>query len=201
MPDIAVVILAAGAGSRYRNSGGQGPKQLANINGKPMLQHGIDRIYELAPGSTYTVLGHAWQTIADKISNTTVLVNTNWQQGLGSSIALATSEITGRMPDCQGLMFVLADQPALGCEELAAMLSLFDGSQAVCASYEGSVGVPAIFPPQMFAALMALSADSGAKVLLQSIQDSLLTLAMPGAAMDIDTIEDLQRLKALNLAD
>jgi CTP:molybdopterin cytidylyltransferase MocA len=40
---------------------------------------------------------------------------------------------------------------------------------------------------------MALEGDAGAKVLLQSVQDKV-TVAMPEAAVDIDTLEDLKQL-------
>jgi molybdenum cofactor cytidylyltransferase len=201
MAEIAAVVLAAGAGSRYRDSGAQGPKQLASIHGRPMLQLAIDRVSQLPLKAVYTVLGYSWQSIADNICNTEVLINSNWQRGLGSSIALATTEITRRQPSCQGLLFVLADQPVLGSEQLTEILQLFNGHQPICASYKGSIGVPALFPQKMFSTLKGLSADFGAKAVLQSMRDSLITVPMPAAALDIDTVEDLQRLKAQQLVD
>jgi molybdenum cofactor cytidylyltransferase len=88
---------------------------------------------------------------------------------------------------------MLADQPLLARDKLAAMLDLFDGRRMVCASYQGREGVPAVFPRALFAKLMALEGDAGAKVLLQSVQDKV-TVAMPEAAVDIDTLEDLKQL-------
>jgi CTP:molybdopterin cytidylyltransferase MocA len=40
---------------------------------------------------------------------------------------------------------------------------------------------------------MALDGDSGAKAMLQSLNDKV-TVPMPEAAIDIDTIEDLESL-------
>ncbi|MFT7437581.1 MAG: molybdenum cofactor cytidylyltransferase, partial [Polaribacter sp.] len=48
----AVLILAAGAASRFGSL-----KQLALIDGKPMLQHCIDTANSLFPDAVYTVLG------------------------------------------------------------------------------------------------------------------------------------------------
>ena len=76
---------------------------------------------------------------------------------------------------------------------LASMLDLFDGDRAVCASYEGREGVPAVFPPALFADLMTLDADAGAKALLHSLQNKI-KVDMPEAAVDIDTLDDLKRL-------
>jgi molybdenum cofactor cytidylyltransferase len=63
----------------------------------------------------------------------------------------------------------------------------------VCAVYDGHAGVPALFPRTFFADLMALDGDSGAKAMLQSLNDKV-TVPMPEAAIDIDTIEDLESL-------
>ena len=66
----AVLILAAGAASRFGSL-----KQLALIDGKPMLQHCIDTANSLFPDAVYTVLGNQSQQVIDGISGTHVIIN------------------------------------------------------------------------------------------------------------------------------
>lgn len=190
---LAVVILAAGSGSRFTSSGGHGPKQLASIAGLPMLQRAINLANELLPGQVYSLLGSNWQCIEQQVVGTNTIVNPEWQLGLGNSIACALAHLNAEPTAYHGVLIMLADQPLLARDKLAAMLDLFDGRRMVCASYQGREGVPAVFPRALFAKLMALEGDAGAKVLLQSVQDKV-TVAMPEAAVDIDTLEDLKQL-------
>ena len=191
--NLAVVILAAGSGSRFVRSGGTGPKQLTPIAGLPMLQHAINLANELLPGRVYSLLGSNWQSIESQVTGAKTLVNPDWRRGLGNSIACALKHLTAEPMAYDGLLIMLGDQPLLARDKLASMLDLFDGDRAVCASYEGREGVPAVFPPALFADLMTLDADVGAKALLHSLQNKI-KVDMPEAAVDIDTLDDLKRL-------
>ena len=64
------------------------------------------------------------------------------------------------------------------------------------ASYDGHIGVPAIFPVHAFPALLELRGDVGARPVLMRLADRCVRVAMPSAALDIDTPEDLRRLQA-----
>ena len=50
--DVAAVVLAAGAGSRFG-----GGKLLASLDGRPVLQHVLDRVAEAGLGDVVVVLG------------------------------------------------------------------------------------------------------------------------------------------------
>jgi molybdenum cofactor cytidylyltransferase len=53
--------------------------------------------------------------------------------------------------------------------------------------------VPAYFPASAFKDLMKLRGDTGAKDLLRSAR----CVALVGGELDVDTIEDLERARAL----
>jgi bifunctional UDP-N-acetylglucosamine pyrophosphorylase/glucosamine-1-phosphate N-acetyltransferase len=53
--NIDFIILAAGKGTRM---GGDSPKVLANLAGKPMIQHLIDTIDSFPKSSTSIIVGH-----------------------------------------------------------------------------------------------------------------------------------------------
>ena len=90
-------------------------------------------------------------------------------------------------------MLMLVDQPLLKNTAQTEMLELFVGDRAICAFYAGQVGVPALFPRSLFSRLITLDGDSGARAMLHSVTDKI-TVPMPEAALDIDTVEDLKKL-------
>lgn len=182
----AALILAAGAASRFGST-----KQLVDIAGKPMLQHCIDSAATVLPGAVYTVLGNQSETIAANICGTNILLNLDWQKGLGHSIACGVAALK---EDYQGILILLADQPNIRGHHLAQLLQLFNGDNTVCSYYRGENGVPAIFPKSKYGDLMALQGDRGAKRLLQTMGNKLKTLSLAEASLDIDTPEDLDGL-------
>ena len=188
---IDVLVLAAGAASRFGSA-----KQLLNYRGRSLVQHCIDKANRLCPGRVFVVLGANQELIEPLISDAKIIRNHDWQQGLGVSIAAGIDNID---PQSDGLLILLADQVALTTDELNLLLDAFDGSNTVAAQYAGRRGVPAIFPPSLYAELKALSGDSGAKALLQRSDINITEIDLPNAAMDIDTPEDWAVfLKSLN---
>ena len=183
MKTMAALVLAAGASTRFGS-----PKQLAMIGDKTLLQNSIDTANQVLPGSVTVVLGAHYQQIASTVSAATVIVNSQWQAGLGCSIALGVSQIE---QTCQAILVLLADQPRIQGHHLKAMCIAFTGDNIVCATYQGKRGVPAVFPGCCFSALKQLSGDQGAKRILQQTRTPVVELALPEAGFDIDTVVQL----------
>jgi len=59
--------------------------------------------------------------------------------------------------------------------------------------YAGRPGVPAYFPVGAFPSLMGLRGDAGAKGLLRASR----LVDLVGGELDIDTVEDLERVRKL----
>ena len=180
---MAILIMAAGVSTRFGSA-----KQLAKIGGKTLLQQSIDTANEILPGSVYVVLGARYQQITPTVSGATIMVNSQWQAGLGCSIALGVSQIE---QTCQAILVLLADQPRIQGHHLKAMCMAFTGDNIVCATYQGKRGVPAIFPRCCFSTLKQLSGDQGAKKILQQTRLPVFELALPEAGFDIDTVVQL----------
>ena len=185
---IAALILAAGAASRFGST-----KQLVDIKGKPMLQHCIDSATTVLPDSVYTVLGNQYEMITASISDSRIILNADWQKGLGYSIAAGVSALKDKY---QGILILLADQPTIRHYHLTQLIQLFSGDNTVCSYYSGNRGVPAIFPKSKYDDLMALQGDCGAKHILQTMDDQLQTLPLAEASIDIDRPEDLEAYSA-----
>ena len=91
---------------------------------------------------------------------------------------------------------MLADQAAVTAEDLRRLITGWrrEPARIAAAQYEGTVGVPAVFPRSQLAALAQLRGDQGARALLRRQSDRLVRVPMANAAIDIDTPEDLLRL-------
>ena len=186
MKPLAILLMAAGASSRFG-----AVKQLALIDAKPLLQHSIDVANQVLPGSVYVVLGANARQIRPYISSANTIVNQQWSEGLGRSIACGVHHIEQTH---RAVLIMLADQPLIQADHLHTMIKAQTGDNIVCAKYQGERGAPVIFPASCFAALKALSGDRGAKKLLQTTQWPVVELSIPEASVDIDTAADLSEL-------
>jgi len=188
---LSLVILAAGESKRFGKA-----KQLAEIDGSFMLQRVIDQCSEIEGVDAYVVLGARSEQIQHKINfeNVSVLYSPNWSEGIGATLASVTTELSELY---EGLMFVAGDQPLLGAAQLKPMITswLENTNSICCAQYDNTIGIPAIFPKKLFAGLMTLRGDSGAKGILLNAASELQTFFMPEAKIDIDYPDDLKKLR------
>lgn len=184
------VVLAAGASTRFGS-----PKQLVRVNGRPLLHAVVSRAVEVAGHSVSVVLGAHARKLAGLLnhSGASVVINRDWQEGMASSLRAALARLPGSV---DGVLVLLADQPAITAEDLRRMVGIWrrnpDG--IVAAQYSQTVGVPAIFPRWCLPELAELRGDHGARAVLQRHRERVTRVALPGAALDIDTPEDLLAL-------
>lgn len=191
MPELAALVLAAGAGRRFGAI-----KQLALVRGEPLICRAIALAEAVAPGAVQVVLGaHRVQIAARLPPGLPVVACTDWAEGLGTSLATGMVGLRGQ-PD--GVLVLLADQIALRAEALQALAARWRAAPAYafCAFYGGQPGVPAIFPRRLFAELASLRGERGAKPMLRRECAANTRQAMPEAAIDIDTVDDLARWHA-----
>jgi molybdenum cofactor cytidylyltransferase len=186
------IVLAAGASSRFGS-----PKQLIRLDGRPMLHAAVARAVEVAGQAVTVVLGANAAELAPLLrhSPASVIVNRDWSEGIGSSIRTGVT----RLPSsCDGVLIMLADQPAVTADDLRRLVETWRRQQdfIVAAFYESTTGVPAIFPRTMFSSLIELRGDQGARALIHRHRDRVVRVPVASAAIDIDTPEDLLKLGA-----
>jgi molybdenum cofactor cytidylyltransferase len=184
------VVLAAGASTRFGS-----PKQLVRLDGRPMLHAAVARAVEVAGQAVTVVLGANAADLSPLLrhSPASVIVNRDWAEGIGSSIRTAVT----RLPSsANGVLFMLADQPAVTADDLRRLVETWRRQQdfIIAAFYEATAGVPAIFPRTMFSSLTELRDDQGARALIHRHRDRVVRVPMGSAAIDIDTPEDLLKL-------
>lgn len=185
-------VLAAGPSTRFGSA-----KQLVRIAGRPLLHTAVTRAAEVVGNALIVVLGAGAAELAPLLKHSpgAVVVNHDWREGLASSIRTAVARLPA---SCNGVLLVLADQAAVTTDDLKRLTGAWrrQPQHIAAARYAGITGVPAVFPRSLFRALSELRGDSGARALLHRSADRIVRVAMPSAAIDIDTPEDLLALES-----
>ena len=186
--DYQLIVLAAGASTRFGS-----PKQLAPVNGVPLLQLVLSRATAVAGAAVTVVLGANASAIVPALGRLPVslVVNRDWNEGMASSIRAGLRSLPG---SCGGALLLLADQAAVTHADLQRLADAWrrNTRAIVAAQYGGGYGVPALFPRSEFPALLKLQGEQGARALLRNPTASVIGVPMPSAAIDIDRPEDLQ---------
>lgn len=189
--DIAILILAAGSSSRM----GQ-PKQLLRWRSKTLLEHSIDEAEQVF-NTVMVVLGAYKDQIRRTIHNRKIdiLENSDWQLGMGTSIAKGVREIE-KNNEKTAVLVMLSDQPLLGHEHLNLLLNEYEkGTKPiVCTKYGEKLGVPAIFGRSLFLDLKLLNNDFGARHIIKKHGQSVAFVKPEQKVTDIDTFDEYNEL-------
>lgn len=192
---VAAIILAAGASRRL----GQ-PKQLLMHGDETMIECAIRLANDAGATPVFAVLGAHQELIREAVPLNLALpvINSSWEQGIATSIHAGVSALEDSAPQTPGALILGCDQPRLTAAHLHALLETF-GAQAapaiVASAYAGVLGIPAVFPREVFAELCALRGDRGARSLLVQPSCPLVALPFPGGEIDIDLPADLAQLE------
>lgn len=200
---LGAVVLAAGGSTRLGS-----PKQLVVHEGRALVARAVDAAREAGANPVVVVLGAESDSVNAIIPDQGVVrvVNPRWADGVGTSLREGVRAIIEHAPAVCGVLIVLADQPLVDGASLGRLITAWRAANAVgsgseaqvaiaAAAYADTVGVPAIFGRAHFDALGALPPAAGAAVLLRAAGARVVRVTMPEAAMDVDTPDDLARLR------
>ena len=92
---------------------------------------------------------------------------------------------------------MLCNQPFVTAAVINNLVMAFrSNSKGIVASkYSGTVGVPALFGREYFAALAALSGAAGAKQIIADHTSDVVRVPFPKGTTDVDTPEDYLQLQ------
>ena len=188
---IAILIIAAGASRRL----GQ-PKQLLNYKKSFLLNYIIQECKASKIGDVYVVLGANYEQIQPKLDNDiTVLINDNWQKGMGNSIAFGFQKLI--QEDYEGVIIAVGDQPFFSQNILQSIIGKQNNtnSSIIISKYKIGQGTPCFFDKKLFSELVKLQGDIGAKPIIKKYKDYVQMINFPKGNIDIDTIDDLKYLR------
>ena len=187
-PSLGCLVMAAGSGRRFG-----GNKLAADLDGKTLIR----RALEAVPAAQFTAV-----TVVSQYEDIEALAgqfgfaaihNDRPDLGLSHTIRLGTEA----MRTCDGILYMVADQPKLCQETVARLVEVFcqHPDRIVGAGHEGRRGNPNLFPARFFEELMALSGDHGGSSVIRAHEDALLLVETDAEELfDCDTPEALESL-------
>jgi molybdenum cofactor cytidylyltransferase len=183
----AGLILAAGAGTRFGST-----KQLAQLRGRPLLEHAIEAMLGTALERVVVVLGHEASLIHSRVDfgRAAVVVADDWATGQAASLRRGISAVE----DADAVVITLGDQPFITSEVITASLAQLPGYDAVRAIYDGRPGHPVVFGRPVMAAVGAIRGDVGAREILANFRVNRWEASHLASAVDVDTPEELRAL-------
>jgi len=193
MAEIPVILLAAGGSIRMGR-----PKQLLNWDNNTLIEHQIETIRKTG-NRLFVVLGAYSEAIIPLIEKkgVEIIINNRWQSGMGSSISEGFSGAVKLVPDADGIMITLTDQPLIPAEHYKNLITKFQpGRQNIIVSASGKVhsGAPVVFDKYYFPELKSLAGDKGARTVIELHKHNVITVECERILDDLDTTEDYVRL-------
>ncbi len=192
--EIGIIILAAGSSSRLGE-----PKQLMEFDGQTLLartiQVAIDSKYHLIS----IVLGANSEIILNNIKNFPVQIcfNDDWQSGMSSSLQIGLQNLLKKNPKLRAIVVLLCDQPLIETKHIIRLIQKFKETNKpiIATQYRKTSGVPALFANKVFDKLMLIQGDKGARKIIEDFPELVETIKIPEADFDIDTAEDVGKLR------
>jgi molybdenum cofactor cytidylyltransferase len=187
---IGGIVLAAGAATRFG-----GAKQLAMLDGRPLLEHSVRAMTAGPVGRVLVVLGAGAEDVLAGIDlhGAEALVCPRWEEGQSASLACGLAELA----DCEAVVVTLGDQPRLSPEAIRRVIAARGTDvAAVRATYGGAPGHPVLLERQLFKRLRNVSGDHGARNVLLSVRTRVVPCDDLGGGADVDTPSQLDALRA-----
>jgi molybdenum cofactor cytidylyltransferase len=186
---IGGLVLAAGAGTRFG-----GAKQLADLEGVPLLEHAVRAIAATPVEQLVVVLGAEADEIQAHVDlhGAEVVVCSRWDEGQSASLACGLANLS----DCDAVVITLGDQPRLSPDAIRRVIAARRrGVDAVRATYGGEPGHPVLLERRLFGRMRDVTGDHGARNLLLSVSTREVPCDDLGGGEDVDTPAQLDALR------
>lgn len=182
----AAIVLAAGHGTRFG-----GGKMLAQIAGRPMLQHVLDLAAAAALDPVVVVLGNDSEQIEAAIEWRTEIrvLNGHPERGISGSLKVGLEAIG----DSDSALILLGDQPLLTLDQIRTILSTNrDSAEPVVVPRYGDSqpGNPVLLARSAWPLALALTGDQGMSQLFATRPGLVRYVDVPGRNDGIDTPAD-----------
>jgi molybdenum cofactor cytidylyltransferase len=187
---IGGMVLAAGAATRFG-----GAKQLAILDGRPLLEHALRAMVAAPLGRVLVVLGSGAEDVIAGVDlhGAEPVVCERWDEGQSASLACGLAELA----DCEAVVVTLGDQPHISPDAIRrVMAARGGGAVAVRATYGGEPGHPVLLEHKLFERLRDVTGDHGARNLLLSVRMREVPCDDLGGGADVDTRAQLDALRA-----
>jgi molybdenum cofactor cytidylyltransferase len=191
---ITAVLLAAGQSSRMGQH-----KLLLPLLGKPLVVHAVESALASEVDETVVVVGYRAEAVREALAGQPVriVVNPDYAQGQSTSLRAGVAALTAQT---EAAIILLGDQPLLTAEMLNALIATWKrtASLIVAPVFGGQRGNPVLFSRALFPELLQVRGDQGGREVVQrhAGEVTLVQMADPAAALDVDTWQEYQALLA-----
>lgn len=194
----AVVVLAAGRGSRFRGPGHKLEQSLGDAPGADTvlarsLRHAIETQLPVVVVTTTALAPAVLKLIA---ARDVVILPDRDSQGRPHPVGMGHSIVAGvsATGDADGWLILPADMPLVQPATIMAVAQGLERYPVCYAQYRGIQGHPVGFGTELYSELMALQGDEGARRIVARYAAQPIAVDDPGVHVDVDTVEDLARL-------
>ena len=185
---IAGLVLAAGGSSRYGE-----PKQLAILNGRPLLEHALEtQLAVPVIERTVVVLGCEAERVRGRVNlaGADVVIAADWSEGIAASLRAGVEAVA----EADALVITLGDQPLITPAAVRAVLDRLADAPAARATFEGAPGHPVAIRSELFGEIAKLRGDSGARDLLEASGVVVVECGGLADGADVDRPGDLDAI-------
>ena len=194
-PCTACIVLAAGRSTRM----GAANKLTSDLDGKALVRHTVEAALASTAHCVLVVTGHQAGAVRNALAGLDVgfAHNPDFASGLASSLKVG---IRAMPENVGGAMIMLGDMPQLSATHIDRLVEAFaaaSGASIVLPVQQGKRGNPVIWPRDLFAEMLQLDGDAGAKRLLAAHKDRIREVEMDTDAIfaDVDTPEALAAMR------
>ena len=187
--DIRCIVMAAGAASRFGTN-----KLLQTFRGTALYLRALRAIPKDIFSRVVVVTGSEDISRTAQAMGFSVVWNDRPAEGISHTVRMGLSEAG----DCDGALFMTADQPLLSENTLRCLAAAFAETpdriiSAACGEKRGN---PCVFPRSLFPALQSLQGDIGGSAVIRQNHHLLRLVQVPAADLvDCDTPEALLALE------
>jgi molybdenum cofactor cytidylyltransferase len=183
---ISGIVLAAGTGSRFG-----GTKQLAELDGRPLVLHAVTALRDGGVDEIVVVTGHDADAVEAVLpAEVRAVRNASFRDGQSTSLAAAVHALDERS---EAAVVLMADQPGVLGTDVRALVEAFRATRARIARLRFADGPgPSLLSREIYADAGHLHGDAGARVLMAShpewVEEVAIGRPMP---RDVDAPDDL----------
>ena len=192
---VLALVLAAGGSTRMGR-----PKQLAELDGRPLLAHVLGSLDDAPVDRVVVALGGAAGEVLERVDlgRAEPLVVEGWAAGMGHVLA---SSLARAADGWQAVVVLLGDQPLVPAAAVARVVEAWraGAGPVVTATYGGRPGHPKLFDRSLLPDLLRLAGDAGARDLVAAHPGWVHRVEAGdlGSDADVDVEADLERVGAM----
>jgi len=179
------VILAAGFSERAGQF-----KPALDLAGKPILVRSIESMTDVCD-RVVLVAGFNFDRIielVDDLPNVSVVKNDNFELGMFSSVRCGIREVTANR------FFILpGDQPVVKPATFRQIAGI--DADIIVPRFNGKKGHPVLFDSRLIPEILAMPDTAILRDFIHTKETYILDVDDPGIGMDVDTMEDYQKIQ------